>query len=1281
MSQKSVSFSKKILVVSILLAISGTATASDEGSGMVSGLNWSLLEPNSGAGDTAVKGIYAWNFSNTQEEASLDSASNKGNIYFNPPHHDLLSRTVNVTDLDLSGYYINFSKTDLAGNQSTLNLTKATVDFIESGGSGTDTNIAINLMDAQLNGAQMDTNYDNALKNGVAKNKNWVANQNGDGGYGIYVDLGDTGDVIVDIDNSQLGSETWKAGIFTGGSDSVNITASESNIFGSVQAGYSEDVNIELTKQTTLTGNIVTGKGTSIVSINDNSKVLGDINVSKSNQAQVSLGDNVATSNVNKITGNKTNSTLELGQEVTELDGSKFVDFTVLNVLGKSTILNGLNDTNVGSALNLTGNHIIADVNITGNGALTVAGNSTLHADYISLSSDASLTIDNGTLQTSSAQIFTDGLGSNGLNTSATGLNTTGQQVSFNDGTLALSDALFNLDYVKSVNGLVDNAKLIMLGNVVSADGTGPAGSVDFDTVGAVGENTVLAGVTVESTKSDIVIGGEKNSEDQDGSSNSVGVKNLVLAASESNTASVTVKGNKTLTLTGDVAGKDNTSLVSAGEDASVSVNVKEGTLQLGHASLSGATGSLNATVNLDNGNLQVAGGKYSVSGEILANKNSAITIADSAALQASKIDMKDANMQVNGVLQTAALNADSGTTINVGTTADQGAAGHLLAQNVSLNGASLFLDPQWQTNSTISQASKAALQFIDDKIDGKLTAGQNALLILGEATTEWAETQFAKTGLQWSADGITAALAINAPQLLDKDHGSLVVDGSQTSAPSANANTATFADNSLLMVNGKTIAGGQYALTAENGTLNVSDSASLYIADAKASQTYYIVDGFNGGSPGPIDDSTQTGVSEKGWNGENLLTNRLLSATRHWDVDSGQLQVTTEAKSSADALPGVALTQTLDTMMSQGINDTQSQSAGVRFLSRAIDNPYVSTQDIVKTINSAAQLAVAGGVQNTTLSTGLSATKAINDRNSVLNSKLQPDAGAEGLNFWASTLYGHDSNSGFKTGALETGNNVNYFGLMIGADITHQTSLGNLRSGLAFHSGTGKSSSKGDLQYTKNDVDFWGATFYENWTNNNFSVTVDLGLSRNSNDVEQNLPAWVDMGSKLKADIDSEMLTAGITGEYLYNLSSIDIVPHAGVRYVQLKTERFDTTTQSGEKLFDTAEQKQNLWQFPVGVRLSTTYSLDSGWAVSPQADLSVIPVTGDTNAKTHIRTYGINASDTLSSTIVDDTSFSGQLGVKAQKGNVSFGINYNLDASEHQTGQGAMAVFNYNF
>lgn len=1280
MSQKSVSFSKKTLVVSILLAISGTAAASDSDAGLVEGLNWGLLQPNSGT--PADPNVHAWNFNNSLAEVFLVADSNKGNIYFNPPQENLLERTANVTGLDLSGHYINFSKSNLAGNKSTLNLNNAAVDFIESGGNGT-TNIAIDLKDSQINGAQKDFNYDNAITpDGTAKNKNWVANQDEDYGYGIFVDASDKGDVSVNLEKSQLGTDSWKAGIFTGGSEHVNITASESDIYGSVQAGFSKDVTIDLKKQTTLKGNIIAGKGTSNVSINDNSKVLGDIDVSQSSQAVVSLGDNIATANVESIIGNKGDSTLVLGNAVTELDGNKFSGFSTLDVQGKSTIVNGLNDVNVGSALKLTGNHIIADVNLTSGGNLSVTNKATLQADALSLSGDASLTIDNGTLQTNSAQIFTDGLGSDGLNTAATSLNTTGKKVEFKDGTLALSDALFNLDYVKSVNGLMGNAELIMLGNVVSSGGSAPAGNIDFGTAGSVGENTLLAGVTVESTKSDVVIGGNV-SETVDGSKNSIGVKNLQLVADkESNTASVTVQGNKTLTLTGDATGANNTSLISAGEGATVKVAVNDGTLQLGHASLPGATGSLNAGVKLEQGNLNVAGGKYSVNGDIAASNGSTIKIDDNAALQTTRIDMIEANMHVNGVLKTSSLTADAKTSINVGTTEGEGAAGHLLAENVDLNGATLFLDPQWEAGSTLSQASKAGLKFINDNINGKLTAGQNALLVLGEATTEWAEAQFAKTGLQWSAEGITAALAINAPQTLNATDGYLVVDGSKTSDPKSKeaapaANTATFADNSLLMVNGKTIADGTYALTAKNGMLTVSDSASLYVSDAKANQTYYVVDGFNGDFANAADALD----SENGWKDGNILTNRLLSAKGDWDSKNGQYRVTTETKSAADALPGVALTQTLDTMMAQELNDSQSHSAGVRFLSRAIDNPYVSTEDIVKTINSAAQLAVAGGVQNTTLSAGMSASRAILDHNSVLNSKDRLAAGNEGLNFWASTLYGHDSNRGFKTGALETGNNVNFFGLMVGADITHETSLGNLRSGLAFHSGTGKSSSKGDLQYTKNDVDFWGATFYENWTNNNFSITADLGLSRNSNSVEQNLPAWVDMGSKLKADVDSEMLTAGITGEYLYSISSIDIVPHAGLRYVQLKTDRFDTATQSGEELFDTAEQKQNLWQFPVGVRLSTTYAMDSGWAVSPQADLSVIPVTGDTNAKTRIRTYGINAVDTLSSTIVDDTSFSGQLGVKAQKGNVSFGINYNLDASEHQTGQGATAVFNYNF
>lgn len=44
----------------------------------------------------------------------------------------------------------------------------------------------------------------------------------------------------------------------------------------------------------------------------------------------------------------------------------------------------------------------------------------------------------------------------------------------------------------------------------------------------------------------------------------------------------------------------------------------------------------------------------------------------------------------------------------------------------------------------------------------------------------------------------------------------------------------------------------------------------------------------------------------------------------------------------------------------------------------------------------------------------------------------------------------------------------------------------------------------------------------------------------------------------------------------------------------------------------------------------------------------------------------------------VMDTTSFDG---VEVQKDNVSFGLGYNVQASEHQTGQGVTASFMYKF
>ena len=80
-------------------------------------------------------------------------------------------------------------------------------------------------------------------------------------------------------------------------------------------------------------------------------------------------------------------------------------------------------------------------------------------------------------------------------------------------------------------------------------------------------------------------------------------------------------------------------------------------------------------------------------------------------------------------------------------------------------------------------------------------------------------------------------------------------------------------------------------------------------------------------------------------------------------------------------------------------------------------------------------------------------------------------------------------------------------------------------------------------------------------------------------------------------------------------------------------------------------------------------------------QADLSVVPAAGDTKTKIDVRTPGVNASDSMKRRVMDTTSFDGVFGVEVQKDNVSFGLGYNIQASEHQTGQGVTASFMYKF
>jgi len=97
--------------------------------------------------------------------------------------------------------------------------------------------------------------------------------------------------------------------------------------------------------------------------------------------------------------------------------------------------------------------------------------------------------------------------------------------------------------------------------------------------------------------------------------------------------------------------------------------------------------------------------------------------------------------------------------------------------------------------------------------------------------------------------------------------------------------------------------------------------------------------------------------------------------------------------------------------------------------------------------------------------------------------------------------------------------------------------------------------------------------------------------------------------------------------------------------------------------------------------VRLNKTWAMDSGWALSTDADMSVVFAAGDTDVTSKVRTTGIPASDSISADVMDKTAFEGKLSVKMQKGNMTWGVGYSLDASSHNTGQQVGISYRYTF
>ncbi len=287
--------------------------------------------------------------------------------------------------------------------------------------------------------------------------------------------------------------------------------------------------------------------------------------------------------------------------------------------------------------------------------------------------------------------------------------------------------------------------------------------------------------------------------------------------------------------------------------------------------------------------------------------------------------------------------------------------------------------------------------------------------------------------------------------------------------------------------------------------------------------------------------------------------------------------------------------------------------------------------------IEAATEMALAGGVFGTSLDINDQVTGAVERRTSLANLNAPRTVGFTpwvdvfGTKNEAKRIY--DGTSGYE---------ADIYGAVLGFDYT--ASCGGTL-GVAFNVGQADANSTNISEAKiENDADFYGVSLYAAQTFGDFNVRADFGYTQVKNDL-----SMAGVTKTWKESQDADMITFGVGTKYLVQAGALNVVPHAGIRMTRIDLD---------DSKFGGEYEAMTVYQLPLGVTFSGTFE-QAGWKVAPMVDLTVVPTFGDKNAE--VKFYG-GASDVVRA--VDSNPIRATLGVEAQKGAWTFGVNYGLTA-----------------
>ena len=422
----------------------------------------------------------------------------------------------------------------------------------------------------------------------------------------------------------------------------------------------------------------------------------------------------------------------------------------------------------------------------------------------------------------------------------------------------------------------------------------------------------------------------------------------------------------------------------------------------------------------------------YNLSGSVTVNKDSALNVNGTTNVTGG-VELNNGSVNVgNGTLVsnitangtstiTGAAKVDilkgaSDAVINIGNT-DK--AGNVTVANADLQGATVFLDPAWVDGAEITDASKMAVAGKDGKvaIDGNYVVGQNSVMSFGVANNDKAQETFAKTGLTWGEDAITAGLYINGS--VDLNGKAIVVDGSMEKAPAAPANgTFTAAANSVVMVDGQSINGTEAAITGViEANVDINESSKLYIDGAKKNEIYHVIDD----------------VTTKGWADENIISNNALLVFTGENADN-QFNVSGEYDKVANVYGAGAVE--IANIVDATLETKDEGDAAFDFFNAAANSNNNLTKDAqVAAFNSAANMGELAGVNHGTYSMSNAMTDAVAHHLSLATH------GEQDKDIWAHYIHNKEDIDGMDLGGIDGSYDAQYNGIVVGSDLLMATS------------------------------------------------------------------------------------------------------------------------------------------------------------------------------------------------------------------------------------------------